>query len=136
MKFLLLVASLVLISGCQSQNQVKDTLSPVLPYWVTSPPNTGELVVAIVPKQKNSPSKEFQLKAAVLDAKAQIARNRSSYIIDDIELSQVRNSEGRGSVLKNVGYQQSSLSLNFSDAKIFDQYIAKNGDLYILYGFK
>lgn len=137
--FILLYGTLLGCSEIKEENKgvvfSGTPLQPVLPNWVTSPPNTGELVVAIVPMLENTTDIDFQMKIAVLDAQAQLARNRASYIIDETELSTKRDQNDLSS-LNNFGIQRSHLSINFSSAYIVERYIAENGDLYILYGFR
>lgn len=132
----------LIITGCQtSPGHTQDTgeialKQPVLPDWVLSPPNTGELVVAIVPKQKKSPSEVFQLKAAILDARAQLARNRAMHIEDHFVTTQKRDQGGDYSYSTGQGRQLSTVNVNFSEAEVIDKYVSDNGDLYILYGFR
>lgn len=122
--------------GCQSTlepDNFKYT-KPALPVWVVSPPQSLNIVVTIVPRQKASSDPEFQLRAAIISAKAQLASNRSTYIESSFETKRTHSVDGVDSRFSSVGYQSSSQNLNFSQAKVLDKFIDDNGELYILYG--
>ncbi|MGR0278163.1 hypothetical protein ACUM5Y_03830 [Marinomonas dokdonensis] len=124
----------LLLVACNSQpTKDNEVVKPTLPDWVTSPPNTGELAVAIVPKQSDP---EQQLRVAILEAKAQLAKNRSVQVSNELETVSSRNGSNiHSSYISDRGVHKSLLITNFSDAKVIDEYHAENGDLYILYGF-
>ncbi|MDB4838012.1 hypothetical protein OAH87_06045 [Marinomonas sp.] len=143
MKLCWLIACAVLVYGCQSNPQETIPLDlvkehqkqPALPYWVISPPDTGEFVVAIVPRNDSTSDYDLQLKVAILEARAQLAKNRSSYISDETYFVSKRGIEGSKSSFENLGTHRSSLALNFRNAQVAEEYISPEGDLYILYGF-
>jgi hypothetical protein len=124
----------LLLVACKSQ-PIKDNedLKPTIPSWVTSPSNTEGVAVAIVPKQSDH---EQQLRVAILEAKAQLAKNRSVQISNELETATSRTgSKINSSYISDQGVHKSLLITNFSDARVIDKYYAENGDLYILYGF-
>ncbi len=148
-EILVVIVSIIgLLNGCASDSEAhiasdissesnSASIKARLPEWVMHPPEGYKAVVSIVPPQKAGSSAELQQRAAIINARAMLAQNRSSYIKSMSSFTQTRNKDNEvHSSMESQTMVTSIQSLSLFDAEVIESWLDDTtGDLYILYGY-